>query len=1078
MGPPFESKGEPDAKNGPAGEGSIESIEVYTLDELAALNQFAKDRGVVIVPELDMPGHSAAWGKAFPDLLVDCPKTVRSSHTPLEVPSLDPSSPEVYDIIFEALLQISKVFASSPFFHIGGDEVNLDCWRESERVRDWMMNSTDWREGDGIEKAWQEFESRVLDMVARLGKRPIVWEETQSSGALPSKGDRYPQQVVVQPWKCWAGLAARAAREADRYGRAVVQSACMYLDWEHVDFFDLVSSESLRQAAAAMRTSLTTASSTLNRSSIVRRKLTQQGLLGGEASLWTEEIDFTNFECRLWPRAGAVAAVLWGGGRAELDSTLSSNDQKHQHHDHQLRQFSNTADHLGWLESAAASVEGGGIEGSRALLSAYAHFTFLLRRSGVASAPVTLQYSRDSDNICGDHQHRMEMKDHQCLTGDEGSLSCYHSELATLYTIHHLVTRPLFVYEDSSFLVSSGALGASIHPNLGPAAIRHHGTAKPDGKIIPITKSKSLSSVCAVFSVRSQCRPMKLGTQHSFEFSRLAAEAAAKENPQDLMAGAKAFETGALVRPVLLPEPFTGKNDENSGLLVPRLRVAQLNAMNGATDHDRLVLLEEWGRAQARAGAQILSFCEMNNWNAYSNGGISSSNSTRSSAFAVLASRMGFTNSHIFDSGQPYHLGIMSAHEFIVLGRYGPTGRITGPLPPEYSPFRKESNRGPSGRGRGSGSDSSKRRELLQRGLLWIYIPALRLHYMVLHLHAQNSERRADEGEFVASIVQLALAGWGEWHFDRDSPEEVAEEGREDHFEGLDARASLILSNRQRQPSSGRLIVVGDFNSLSPIDAKAHREQGLLRALISGRRTVSTIRTTMTEAEKASTWAIGAKWDWYMKKFTFPPPPSSANHQQKQQRALDYRPLALLLKSGLLDSCAESCYDDTTVSSADTQGSAASGTDWFGSRSGLQWSLHGSEPYSRCMRQRCLRSEPTLLNPEWVSQSVPPTGQDGCLPRALQGQKQVRDRGCVSTLAARRFPGHLNASEIMRLKPLEPPAMRLDFILLSPVLLQAARTQRHARHRKHQQSVIRAAVEVNGLTDWLSDHYPLHLELG
>ena len=110
----------------------------------------------------------------------------------------------------------------------------------------------------------------------------LVWEDALDS----LNPDQLPKTAVVQPWKAWGEptVGSLAAARASALGHAVVQSTGAYLDWEY-------STNELIEGGL--------------------REMERDFLLGGEAALWTERIDYTNAECRLWPRLLAVADVLW-----------------------------------------------------------------------------------------------------------------------------------------------------------------------------------------------------------------------------------------------------------------------------------------------------------------------------------------------------------------------------------------------------------------------------------------------------------------------------------------------------------------------------------------------------------------------------------------------------------------------------------------------------------------------------------------------------------------------------------------------------------------------------------------------
>ena len=138
--------------------------------------------------------------------------------------------------------------------------------------------------------------------------------------AIPDStvGPRRP--AVVMPWMCWSGIAPASAKSAASAGHNVINAACMYLDW-NIDWVEILSTdatETAEMAVASIRRKLISSPESVSdrtilpQENIVRRKLRQEQYFGGIGALWLESIDFSNFECRLWPRAVAVASVLWG----------------------------------------------------------------------------------------------------------------------------------------------------------------------------------------------------------------------------------------------------------------------------------------------------------------------------------------------------------------------------------------------------------------------------------------------------------------------------------------------------------------------------------------------------------------------------------------------------------------------------------------------------------------------------------------------------------------------------------------------------------------------------------------------
>jgi hexosaminidase len=157
----------------------------YTLDELRALEAFARDRGVTIVPELDVPGHSAALVRALPDVfgLRDWQRNEGVLNIGREA---------VYDALAHLVGEVCDVFRSSPFFHIGGDEVWLAHVADDPDVQAYLRA----HDLADVEELYRHFLVRMHGIVARHGKRTLVWE-----GFAPGGNVEIPRDVVVLAWE-------------------------------------------------------------------------------------------------------------------------------------------------------------------------------------------------------------------------------------------------------------------------------------------------------------------------------------------------------------------------------------------------------------------------------------------------------------------------------------------------------------------------------------------------------------------------------------------------------------------------------------------------------------------------------------------------------------------------------------------------------------------------------------------------------------------------------------------------------------------------------------------------------------
>lgn len=151
--------------------------------------------------------------------------------------------------------------------------------------------------------------------------------------AIPPEdtAEEHRQPSIVEPWKCWGGLAGRAANAATKAGHPVITSACWYLDYNS-EFDDYFNSRAIAVAESnnawhgkesrttknlrSLTEEVATSDAVPRSGEVIRRVLTEAELkmiLGAEMPMWTEKVDFTNLDCRVWPRAAAMALQMWGG---------------------------------------------------------------------------------------------------------------------------------------------------------------------------------------------------------------------------------------------------------------------------------------------------------------------------------------------------------------------------------------------------------------------------------------------------------------------------------------------------------------------------------------------------------------------------------------------------------------------------------------------------------------------------------------------------------------------------------------------------------------------------------------------
>ncbi|KAI8342812.1 glycoside hydrolase family 20 protein [Chlamydoabsidia padenii] len=300
---PYQSKGYPQL----AEKGAYSPKHVYSSRDIKDIVQFAKERGVRVIPEIEAPGHSTSWGFGMPEI-VSCLNVVPYSGYTVQPPSgqLDISSNKTKQVVHQIIDEFVSLFPDS-MFHASGDEVVYDCWTNDTMVAAHLKENN-----ITIQELYSDFVMEMQDYIRSKNKTVITWQESVLEYNLS-----LPLDSVVQVWVGSAGVKA----VTEKGYRAIVSSSdYLYLDlgfgkprsnpdpnlpgagfnhWNRMYSYD-------------MRANLTSEEAKL--------------IIGGETAMWAELVDHTNFESRIWPRASAVAHTLWSGYETPQGDKLTSAD--------------------------------------------------------------------------------------------------------------------------------------------------------------------------------------------------------------------------------------------------------------------------------------------------------------------------------------------------------------------------------------------------------------------------------------------------------------------------------------------------------------------------------------------------------------------------------------------------------------------------------------------------------------------------------------------------------------------------------------------------------------------------------
>lgn len=269
----------------------------YTQEQLKEVVAYARDRGIIVVPEFDMPGHSQSWFAGYPELASlpgpyrPGPRTQWQNEHPnpnapkstsiadvianMVSPTFDPTNEKVYAFLDKFVGEMAKIFPSG-YMHIGADENNGMAWKLNPAIMDWMkahnMQTTD--------ELQRYYVQRIYDILKKHNRRMIGWEEIFY--------DKLPKDAIVHKWIPEDnGMIKSYGKPGDftAHGNLTLVSAGFYTD-VFMPAYIHYNNPSLAGA-------------------------NDPGILGGEAAQWTELADNENIDGRIWPRAGVIAERLW-----------------------------------------------------------------------------------------------------------------------------------------------------------------------------------------------------------------------------------------------------------------------------------------------------------------------------------------------------------------------------------------------------------------------------------------------------------------------------------------------------------------------------------------------------------------------------------------------------------------------------------------------------------------------------------------------------------------------------------------------------------------------------------------------
>jgi hexosaminidase len=256
----------------------------YTQEEIKNIVKYADERGILVVPEIDVPGHASAILSVYPEvgsrINFDQNTYAVERNSGIFTPTLDSSNPKTYQLLSEIFDEVCPLFSGN-YFHIGGDENEGKDWDSNPKIQEFKKKNN----FANNHELQTYFTMQLIPMLKKHNKTLMGWEEIMTKDLS--------KDAIIHSWK---GInegvpVGQSLANAVKNGYKTVLSNGYYID------LMLGVENHYLNDPMPKNTSLTAEE--------------KARILGGEATMWTELVTPTNIDSRIWPRTSAIAERLW-----------------------------------------------------------------------------------------------------------------------------------------------------------------------------------------------------------------------------------------------------------------------------------------------------------------------------------------------------------------------------------------------------------------------------------------------------------------------------------------------------------------------------------------------------------------------------------------------------------------------------------------------------------------------------------------------------------------------------------------------------------------------------------------------
>lgn len=252
----------------------------YTQNQIKDIINYANNRGIRVIPEIDVPGHATAILTAFPKIASKDTTYTLEKNSGIFNPTLDPTNEETYNFLENLFGEMANLFPDQ-YFHIGGDENKGKDWNSNKKIQQFKKDHN-FKTNHDLQTY---FNIRLEKILAKFGKKLVGWEEIMT--------DKMPTTALIDSWKgVNEGVpAGQSLVKAVKKGYNAILSNGYYLD------LMLPASSCYLVDPIPKNSNLTLEE--------------KSKILGGEATMWSELVTPLTIDSRIWPRTAAIAERFW-----------------------------------------------------------------------------------------------------------------------------------------------------------------------------------------------------------------------------------------------------------------------------------------------------------------------------------------------------------------------------------------------------------------------------------------------------------------------------------------------------------------------------------------------------------------------------------------------------------------------------------------------------------------------------------------------------------------------------------------------------------------------------------------------